>query len=30
MRSYELIAQYVVPQFQGQAYSTLDAKAAGP
>jgi limonene 1,2-monooxygenase len=26
-RSYELIAQHVMPAFQGQAYSTLDAKA---
>ena len=26
MRSYELIAQYVAPQFQGQAFSTLNAK----
>ncbi len=26
-RSYELIAQQVFPHFQGQAYSTLDAKA---
>ena len=26
-RSYELIAQHVMPQFQGQAQSTLDAKA---
>lgn len=26
-RSYELIAQRVFPHFQGQAYSTLDAKA---
>jgi limonene 1,2-monooxygenase len=25
-RSYELIAQNVFPQFQGQAYSTLQAK----
>jgi limonene 1,2-monooxygenase len=26
-RSYELIAQRVMPEFQGQAYSTLNAKA---
>jgi limonene 1,2-monooxygenase len=26
-RSYELIAQHVMPQFQGQAQATLDAKA---
>jgi limonene 1,2-monooxygenase len=26
-RSFELIAQHVLPQFQGQARSTLDAKA---
>jgi limonene 1,2-monooxygenase len=26
-RSYELIAQRVFPEFQGQSYSTLDAKA---
>jgi limonene 1,2-monooxygenase len=26
-RSFELIAQHVFPQFQGQAYSTLEAKA---
>ena len=26
-RSYELIAQHVMPHFQGQAQSTLDAKA---
>ena len=26
-RSYELFAQHVMPAFQGQAYSTLDAKA---
>jgi limonene 1,2-monooxygenase len=26
-RSYELIAQHVMPAFQGQAYATLDAKA---
>ena len=26
-RSYELIAQHVMPAFQGQAHSTLDAKA---
>ncbi|CAN5545047.1 LLM class flavin-dependent oxidoreductase [soil metagenome] len=26
-RSYELIAQHVFPEFQGQAHSTLDAKA---
>jgi hypothetical protein len=26
-RSYELIAQHVMPLFQGQAQSTLDAKA---
>ncbi len=26
-RSYELIAQHVAPQFQGQAWSTLQAKA---
>ena len=26
-RSYELIAQHVFPQFQGQAYSTNEAKA---
>ena len=26
-RSYELIAQHVFPQFQGQAYSTNQAKA---
>ena len=25
-RSYELIAQRVMPEFQGQAYSTLNAK----
>jgi limonene 1,2-monooxygenase len=26
-RSYELIAQHVMPRFQGQAQPTLDAKA---
>jgi limonene 1,2-monooxygenase len=26
LRSYELIAQYVFPQFQGQDWSTLNAK----
>ena len=26
LRSYELIAQYVAPQFQGQSYSTVDAR----
>ena len=26
-RSFELIAQHVFPQFQGQAYSTLEAKS---
>jgi limonene 1,2-monooxygenase len=26
-RSYELIAQHVMPRFQGQAQATLDAKA---
>ncbi|MGH9058195.1 MAG: LLM class flavin-dependent oxidoreductase, partial [Acidimicrobiales bacterium] len=26
-RSYELIAQHVLPQFQGQTWSTLQAKA---
>ena len=26
-RSYELIAQHVMPAFQGQAQATLDAKA---
>ena len=26
-RSFELIAQHVMPQFQGQAQSTLQAKA---
>jgi limonene 1,2-monooxygenase len=25
-RSFELIAQHVFPQFQGQAYSTMEAK----
>jgi len=25
-RSFELIAQHVFPQFQGQAYSTIEAK----
>jgi limonene 1,2-monooxygenase len=25
-RSYELIAQRVIPEFQGQAYSTLNAQ----
>jgi limonene 1,2-monooxygenase len=27
LRSYELIARHVMPQFQGQAFSTLQAKA---
>ena len=28
-RSFELITQHVFPQFQGQAYSTLEAKSSG-